>query len=268
MAALPQPALFYLTFAYAVAIVGPMSIPPWCDPFWSNWALVLVGALASGAAIRTLKIIRAQTGHIEQQVKEMQASSKQTDRLIEQAAQQSSAAKEAATAAFTNAQAVINSERAWVMVQIEWQVPSLKGPMTTTTGFRNGEQVFEAHALIQVRCTNEGKSIAWIDEKRICFQVVEELPKQPNFDLLEILDVEPEWLAPKGDGRWLSCTLAAASKDDVQNPVNLSLPIIWGVVKYRDVFGQGQHHAVFGYRITPDRRFERIAGLPDYNKNT
>src|SRR5579864_2614586 len=92
-----------------------MALPAWSDAFWSNWALVLVGIAASYLALRSLRIIKTQTRHTEQQVKEMQASSKQTDKLIEQAAKQAAAAKDAANSALVNAQAVVNSERAWVM---------------------------------------------------------------------------------------------------------------------------------------------------------
>jgi hypothetical protein len=67
--------------------------------------LVWIGWRGVNAARETLEAIKA-TG-------------KQTDKMIEQARKQADAARDAALAAKLNAQAVINSERPWVLVTIE-----------------------------------------------------------------------------------------------------------------------------------------------------
>ena len=66
-------------------------------PIWSNWALVAVGIGAIGVALRTLRVIERQTKATE---------------IAAKAAEHSSAATEASV------EALINSERAWVMVEI------------------------------------------------------------------------------------------------------------------------------------------------------
>jgi hypothetical protein len=63
--------------------------PPWWSPFWSNWAIVLVGSGAAVVALRTLSQIR------------------------EQAVQ----TRKAADAATLNAQAIINFERPWITIR-------------------------------------------------------------------------------------------------------------------------------------------------------
>ena len=65
--------------------------PPWLSPFWSNWAIVLVGLGAAVVALRTLSQIR------------------------EQAVQ----TRKAADAATLNAQAIINFERPWITIRAE-----------------------------------------------------------------------------------------------------------------------------------------------------
>lgn len=102
---------------------------------------------------------------IERQVQEMRSTSFQTDRLIEEAAKQSIAAKK-------SAEALINTERAWIMVELDW-VP---GYPKVVLG---GSSDIGAHtsAAIRFLYTNEGKTIAWIDEKLACFQIIKELPK-------------------------------------------------------------------------------------------
>jgi hypothetical protein len=87
--------------------------PPWWDVAWATWALAVVGLCGTIAAIWTLLTIRRQTTAIERQVHEMQNTSIQTDRLIEEATKQSIAAKK-------SAEALINTERAWIMVELDW----------------------------------------------------------------------------------------------------------------------------------------------------
>jgi hypothetical protein len=62
-------------------------------PEWANWALVIVGIWAACIAIGTLKQIRAETEH----------------------------SGKLAKAALLHAQAVINAERPWMLVEYEWK---------------------------------------------------------------------------------------------------------------------------------------------------
>jgi|SRR5579859_929432 len=68
------------------------SWPAWSDIFWPTWVLVIVTAIAVGAALKTLKAINAQ-------VTEMRATGVQTDKLIaENIAQSTSMQKSVAEA--------------------------------------------------------------------------------------------------------------------------------------------------------------------------
>jgi hypothetical protein len=218
--------------------------PPWWDVAWATWALAVVGLGGTIAAIWTLLTIRRQTTAIERQVHEMQNTSIQTDRLIEEATKQSIAAKK-------SADALINTERAWIMFpgypKVVLGDSTDSGPSTS--------------AAIRFIYTNQGKTIAWIDERLACFQIVNELPKQPDFNALKMLDSEPEWVGVKDGGR-LDETLEAAGQEGVGD-----ISIIWGVIRYRDAFNMN-HETVFGFRIRPDYSFERITGLTEYNKTT
>lgn len=65
--------------------------PPFSDIFWPSWALVIVTALAVRYAVKTLRAINAQ-------VKEMQTTGQQTDKLIQEAIRQSEEAAKLAHA--------------------------------------------------------------------------------------------------------------------------------------------------------------------------
>jgi hypothetical protein len=220
----------------------------------ATWALALVGLGGTIAAIWTLLTIRRQTTAIERQVHEMQNTSIQTDRLIDEATKQSIAAKK-------SAEALINTERAWIMVELEW-VPGYLGRELGSRRIEGGEQTFNTSAPIRFKYTNEGKTIAWIDEKLACFQIVKELPKQPDLSVLEMLDPVPEWVGVKGGGK-----LDKGLEADGQEKSEGVMSVVWGVIKYRDAFN-ARHETVFGFRIRPDETFVRLIGLTEYNKTT
>jgi len=184
----------------------------------------------------------------------MQNTSIQTDRLIEEATKQSIAAKK-------SADALINTERAWIMVELEW-VPGYLGRALGSRKNGDGEQTFNTSAPIRIKYTNEGKTIAWIDEKLACFQIVKRLPEEPDLGVLEMLDPEPEWVGIKGGGK-----LDRSFETDGQEGIDCAMSVIWGVIKYRDAFNT-RHETVFGFRIRPDESFVRLVGLTEYNKTT
>lgn len=201
--------------------------PPWWDVAWSTLALVAVGVVTAWIAIRTLADIKKQTRNTEI----------------------------AASAALRNAQAVIDAERAWVMVELGW-IPGSAGRMPGASIDRGPHTT----VAIRFKYTNEGKTIAWIDEKLACFQIVKDLPKEPDLSVLEMIDAEPEWIGSKAGGH-LDQALEAAGEEGM-----VDISVVWGLIRYRDAFGK--HETTFGFRIRPDNRFERIAGLTEYNKTT
>ncbi len=220
----------------------------------ATWALALVGLGGTIAAIWTLFTIRRQTTAIERQVHEMQNTSIQTDRLIDEATKQSVAAKK-------SAEALINTERAWIMVELQW-LPGYSGRVLGSQVIEGGEQTFITTAPIRFKYTNEGKTIAWIDEKLACFQIVKELPKQPDLSVLEMLDPVPEWVGVKGGGK-LDKSFEADGYENIEG----AMSVVWGVIKYRDAFN-AKHETVFGFRIRPDETFVRLTALTEYNRTT
>lgn len=236
-----------------------MALPAWSDAFWSNWALVLVGIAASYLALRSLRVIKTQTRHIEQQVKEMQASSKQTDKLIEQATKQAEAAKDAANSALVNAQAVVNSERAWVMARIE------HSPLAGARYLGSRPPDCEDTTMsIRLWTKNDGKTPAWITEKRACFVIKDlhsRLPEKPDSESMEIIQPTPEPLAV-GESTYLDVALTSVGRQGFDE-----MGLIYGRIQYRDVFADNRE-TFFGYRVTLGDEFERLSSYPEYNKNT
>jgi len=198
-----------------------------------TWLLVVVGGAAAWIALRTLNDIREQTRNT---------------------AVAAGAAQKSADAALLNARAVINAERAWVLVELE--------PVPGFSVMKLGEGA-EGNpyntASFRLKYVNEGKTIAWINEILACFQVVKELPEKPDFAALEILNREPKWVKSKGS-RYLDETLETKGQVAVGD-----MSIIWGVIRYRDAFGE--HETIFGFRIPLDGQFKRLRN-PAYNQIT
>jgi hypothetical protein len=127
-----------------------ITIPPWWDVTWATWVLVGVGIGGTIAAVRTLRSIEKQTVALQQSVG-----------------------------------IAINSERAWVMVDLE-KAPG-GGFVATGTGAESGGAVHHS-TRSRIRCvrSNQGKTPARIVEKRACLILTAPdtpLPKEPNIDI-------------------------------------------------------------------------------------
>jgi hypothetical protein len=210
----------------------PSGVPPWTDPFWSNWVLVLVTGVAVWLAKGTLDDLKEQT----------------------------SATKVSADAAKLSAQAVINAERAWIMVDVDWNNPGNWG----------GHILYGSDSIslaLKICCRNDGRSLAWITEKYICAEMVEALTAKPDFTNPE--NVVQRQVQP-----------LAASKGDEGRIVKVSCPsqpslrkqrlfVVYGRVKYRTIFDTQEGETTFGYLLDASDKLVRLAGKwPEYNKNT
>jgi len=120
-------------------------LPEWTDAFWSNWALVLITGGAVWYAKETLKDLKVQTSN----------------------------AGKIAEAALLNAQAVINSERPWVLVTAE-----------------RSEKI----GNFLIKATIKGRTPARITEiysHRVFVNLPDNLPPSPKYDSPVIAPKEP-----------------------------------------------------------------------------
>ncbi len=151
-------------------------------------------------------------------------------------------------------ESLINSERAWVMVDFEW-IPNLG--IANGSNSEIGHNYSVEHFLI---CTNCGKTPGWITEIRFKIGVLP-LPPIPQLDDVDPQHTVPEPLAP--DGKPFRKDYFTTTPGSRPNKF-----VLYGVVKYRDVFGP-ERRTYFAFEIidakTPP---ERLAGYPEYNKNT
>jgi hypothetical protein len=220
-------------------------------------ALVLVGIYGVCMAKRTLTAIERQAKANEDQLTEIQQSAKKTDRMILLTAQQTENVKK-------STDALINSERSWIMTELNWQ--DGHGRMSVNTSIVDGEQVHTSSIYIVLKGKNEGRTPAWITSIKFwCKLYTESPPAIPDIArkiAFSHLGPEPLRIAqPRIDA--LNLTFEG------QRTQVLSALLIYGVVEYRDVFGD--HETWCGYIVRGDPeslRLQRLAGYPEYNKNT
>jgi hypothetical protein len=189
--------------------------------------LALVGIGGIIVAICTLKIVGRQTVAIEKQ-----------------------------------ADAMINSERAWIMVEVE-PVPGA-GPIwdgeTMTRevmDLRAGNTTFTARII----CKNDGKAPAWITEKHACLDIVDSLPKTPDWGRIQPIQMEPEPLSVGQIGKPKDEALTCKRPREQGKIV-----ILYGIIKYRDTF-RANRTTSFGYKVRDDGALERLP-YAKYNENT
>ncbi len=159
-------------------------------------------------------------------------------------------------------QGFINDGRSWIMVEVQ-PIPGA-GPIfdgkTVSRGIR--DIVAENTAFTaRIICKNDGKTPAWITEKRACIDIVDSLPEIPDWTRTQPIQIEPEPLSvsqigrPKDEG--LTCKRGREQG---------KMFVLYGIVKYRDPFG-GNRSTSFGYKIRDDGVLERLTH-PKYNENT
>jgi hypothetical protein len=193
---------------------------------WSNWALVIVGIGAVIAAIWTLRTLNQQT-----------------------------------IAARKAAEALVSSERAWVMVDVQRQ-PGAGFILDGTSTDRGGNQLYHTGASVRCVCSNQGKTPAKIIEKRICLLAgIASLPEEPNLSI-PVVDAEPHYLqsGTPSSQDWL---IQGKGGRGIGNMV-----VIYGVVKYKHMFSDQEVQTTFGYRVNVNNGLERLSDYPKYNENT
>jgi hypothetical protein len=202
----------------------------------ANWALVFVGIGATIAALCTLRAIRRQAQSMRYQTTILRKS----------------------------ADATIASERAWVMVDLD-KVPGIGTVLEGSHLNSSGEIRHTINARVRCICSNHGKTPARVIEKRCCLLVVtaaNPLPQRPNLDI-EITDAIPHYLGSSGESSKHDWTVTGEGNNSPGDMV-----VIYGVIKYKHLFSKYEAQTTFGYRVTPDYRFERLTDYPKYNENT
>ena len=232
-----------------VAELPPVSVKPgWRDDLALFFAGALVGVGAYGVwmAKRTLKVVERQAVSMRRQTTHLKNSVVQ--------------AREAAQAAKRSTDALIASERAWVMVDIVWQ-PG--GHMFDGDSSDEGPSV---GIFVNYTCRNVGRMFAQITEKGYVFRKFDDHPpEQPDFTAIERFeDFLSEYLAPNASTEPYKLSgIRCAGKR-----FSPGVMLLYGRVQYRDVYGE--HETKFGYWISPQGVLARLPAdtYPEYNKHT
>jgi hypothetical protein len=117
-------------------------------------------------------------------------------------------------------------------------------------------------------CKNDGKTPAWITGQQLWCKIFHEAPAAlPDTTLpVSFSRIGPHPLSVRGAPLEIPMELVCEGR---REPIGGGPMVIYGVVKYRDVFGG--HETWCGYIIMGPcevPRLERLAGYPEYNKTT
>ncbi len=201
----------------------------------------------------TLHAIRDQAKSSSDQFTEQLAEAK---RASEAAMKGAGAAEQSALAAKASADALVNSERAWLLVDIEPQ--GGKTHLLTSTNSQ-GEDNSGVYVVIIIK--NHGRSPAWITQQIHRFEIEEEISEAPDFSK----ELEGEKysvpLAPGADVRHNRTLISRGHVGPKKKPV------LFGMVRYTDVFGR-DHSTTFGYHVSLFGKLDRMSDYPPYNIST
>src|SRR5713226_6538956 len=158
-------------------------------------------------------------------------------------------------------------ERAWVMAQIDGDRKKWSdGKVHIVEG--SGTSGDSTGTWIILSCHNEGKSPAWIYEKRVKFEVVPRVNPAPDFDSLPVVFNGRE---PIGIGQAAIPNVTKLHRLEIAegHTKPADMMIIYGIVKYHDIFKEIRT-ATFGYQITREAEGYTLERLTEaaYNDNT
>jgi hypothetical protein len=202
-------------------------VKDWMDRL--NWVLtailVVIGALGVRYAKKTLRVIQGQ-------LTEIQAAGKQTDQMVKHAGIQAEAAK-------TSAEALIHSERAWVVIDKVYP-PKLMVQLYGLSGGGANQFLFDIK--------NVGRTVARLGTLRTMWRVLPRnsgLPDVPDLGPIEgestdLVPAHGRVLAPGETVDGLAAPIYEVFDDEkIKNIKNGSM-ILWvyGRIKYFDFAGQ------------------------------
>jgi hypothetical protein len=244
-----------------------------------NLALVLVGIGGIVIAVLSLNAVNRQIGEMRrqvdllfgqlramhEQVAEMSAQTGLLSDYVDETKNIAIAANSSADAAKKSADALVFSERAWVMADLR---------CSTASHFLHGDHTENGVAAqtlditgLELTCVNDGNSPAWITEKAIRLVVMKPGENLPTNPTLTSKDIVQDHVEPLGPGRETKKVLDL--RGEGRHSLNTAT-LIYGVVRYRDIFKE-ERETWFCYQMTGYKTnylLARIPGSPEYNRNT
>lgn len=224
--------------SYFHELLLPQNIP--------NLALVLVGIAGIITALLTLKVLSRQALSMRRQTTHLRRSVIEARRGVR-------AAKNSADAALLNAQAVINAERPWIIVEIR---QPYMGKDYDFSGRNCGRTPAEIIS-ISARTTSAADEFS--------------LPPQPEYGTAIL--AHRKFIPPRGtfevyhfSGDML--VNQSPERDDIR--ASRKRLIVYGNVRYLDVLAQREHETRFCYWFAPVEPFgSMLVGGPEgYNQHT
>jgi hypothetical protein len=164
-------------------------------------------------------------------------------------------------AAQLSVDALVASERGWIMVDIK-PIPAFE---TVAEGVgTGGVPIISAH--VRCICTNAGKTPAKIVQKRarivMCNLQGGSLPEVPDLDI-DYMDQNPHALSSGQSSTHQWDVFGEGHKGDVGKAC-----VLYGVVRYRHMFSEQEVQTTFAYMITGQNDLLPLPGYPEYNKFT
>jgi len=203
--------------------------PPWWDTTWATWALVVVGLGGTVAALWTLRLVRRQANDT----------------------------KTAAEAALLNAQALINSERAWIFCQ--WK---RFGTMEFALSIKNFGRT--PACIIDVVQKEEFVDLLPLADSHTLPQVPDYGP-ETRLSVIRVLPPNEVWSSPE----WHTSSSFLPEQMLEEIRTSRKRHFIYGVVRYRDLLQSSEiHETRFCYFYSPPIDEFILGGPSDYTKYT
>jgi hypothetical protein len=187
------------------------------------------------------------------------ASAKAAQDTVQSLEKQFPHLEQSANAAKMSADVLVNSERAWLLVDVE-RAPGSASLLTGT----NAENIPYTAILVDVIVKNQGRSPAWIIQHFQFFEILDSIPPAPDFEKnIRDGDIYSQPVAVNGEYKMRCDLVAIGRKEDNSN----SDSIIYGIIRYRDIFSKIRY-TTYAYYVDIAGRIYRMTDHPKYNEST
>ena len=212
------------------------------SPYWDKapqWILVIIGGITFFA--------------IWYQACKTKDAAEATQNSVGMMADQAAILKESVAVARTSAEGLINSERAWVMVEVQWDGQRSKREVNSADG------VTRTSVGVRIICRNEGRSPAWIKQISITLKIHNYISADPTLPTNPSDNFVTFYPLPVGQGYTKTRIVIGEGWS------NTETNLLYGAVMYQDFSGK-MRETWFAY-VVSDAILERFPE-PAYNKNT
>ena len=228
--------------------------PKWYSHQKPEWWLVVVGFLTIGLIWWQAKKTADAAEATKSSVAVLERQTAVLKDSVAAAEKNADAARDAAMTSRISTEAMLNSERAWILAELGWNKDA--GHVLEVSGMEKGKSIDTTNVCVKLTCRNEGRTPAWIDRVRGGCAIVNAETVAMSGDKSSALFFGSMGAVGAGKEDWRRLDLTCPGHRKANEFIS-----VYVLVEYHDILGltreTGVGHSILGNEI---RRQDELPG--------